>query len=43
MALMDGEFGHLQGELASMGVTLNETLRDEHIGEIERFIQTVKE
>ena len=25
MTLMDGEFGHLCGELASMGVTLNET------------------
>ena len=43
MALMDGEFGHLRGELASMGVTLNETSRDEHIGDIERFIRTVKE
>ena len=43
MALMDGEFGHLRGELASMGVTLNETSRDEHIGEIEQFIRMVKE
>ena len=43
MALMDGEFGHLRGELASLGVTLNETSRDEHIEEIERFIRTVKE
>ena len=42
-ALMDGEFGHLRGELASMGVTLNETSRDEHMGEIERFIRTIKE
>ena len=42
-ALMDGEFGHLRGELASMGVTLNETSRDEHVGEIERFIRTIKE
>ena len=25
MALMDGEYGHLQGELAGMGVTLNKT------------------
>ena len=38
MALMDGEFGHLRGELASMGMTLNETSRDEHVGDIERFI-----
>ena len=43
MALMDGEFGHLRGELASLGVTLNETSRDEHVGEIERFIRTIKE
>ena len=43
MALMDGEFGHLRGDLASMGVTLNETSRDEHVGEIERFIRTIKE
>ena len=43
MALMDGEFGHLRGELAGMGVTLNETSRDKHVGDIERYIQTVKE
>ena len=53
MALMDGEFGYLRGELASMGVTLNEASRDEHGGEgggggggggvIERYIRTVKE
>ena len=40
---MDGEFGHLCGELAGMGVTLNETLQDEHVGDIERYIRTVKE
>ena len=43
MALMDGEFGHLRGKLASMGVTLNESSRDEHMGDIERYIRTVKE
>ena len=43
MALMDGEFGHLRGKLAGMGVTLNETFRDEHMGDIERYIRTVKE
>ena len=42
-ALMDGEFGHLRGELAGLGVMLNETSRDEHVGEIERYIRTVKE
>ena len=30
-ALMNGEFGHLRGELAGLGVTLNETSRDEHV------------
>ena len=40
---MDGEFGHLHREMASMGVMLNETLRDKHVGDIERFIHTVKE
>ena len=43
VALMDGEFGHLCGEMASMGVTLNKTLQDEHMGDIGRFICTVKE
>ena len=40
---MDGEFGHLHGEMASMGVTLIEASWDEHMGDIERFIRTVKE
>ena len=40
---MDGEFVHLRGELASMGVTLNNTSRDEHVGDIKRFIRTIKE
>ena len=43
VALMDGEFVHLRGELASMGVTLNDTSWDEHVGDIERFIRTIKE
>ena len=43
VTLMDGEFGHLRGEMANMGVMLNETSRDEHVGDIERFIHTVKE
>ena len=40
---MDGEFGHFHGELAGMGVMLNEMSRDEHMGDIEMFIRTVKE
>ena len=43
LALMDGEFEHLRGDLASMGVTLNDTSRDEHVGDVERFIRTIKE
>ena len=43
VALMDGEFRNLRRELASMGMTLNETSWDEHVGDIERFIHTVKE
>ena len=43
VALMDGEFAHLRGELASLGMTLNDTLRDEHLGDIVRFIRTIKE
>ena len=40
---MNREFGHLHGELAGMGVALNETSWDKHVGDIERFIRTVKE
>ena len=43
LALMDGEFAHLHGDLASMGVTLNDTSHDEHVGDVERFIRTIKE
>ena len=42
-ALMDGEFVPLCGGLAELGLRLNETSRDEHIGDIERYIRTVKE
>ena len=42
-ALMDGEFVPLRRGLAEIGVTLNETSRDEHVGDIERYIHTVKE
>jgi hypothetical protein len=43
--LMDGEFEPMRGDLADMspGIALNETANDEHVGEIERFIRTVKE
>jgi hypothetical protein len=42
-ALMDGKFESLGGYLADNGVILNTTARDEHVGDIERYIRTVKE
>ena len=42
-ALMDGEFMPLCGGLAELDLTLNETSRDKHVGDIERYIHTVKE
>ena len=42
-ALMDGEFMLLHGGLAKLGLRLNETSRDEHVGDIEQYIRTVKE
>ena len=42
-ALMDSEFVPLCGGLAEIGITLNETSRDEHVGDVERYIRTVKE
>jgi hypothetical protein len=41
--LMDGEFEPMRGDLADLGIALNETARDEHVGNIERFIHTLKE
>jgi hypothetical protein len=41
--LMDGEFECLRGDLAALGVALNTTANDEHVGDIERYIRTVKE
>lgn len=42
-ALMDGEFTPMRGDLADRHIALNETGRDEHVGEIERYIRTLKE
>ena len=42
-ALMDGEFVPLCSGLMELGLRLNETSRDEHVGDIERCIQMVKE
>lgn len=43
MTLTDGQFEPLRGDLAGWGITLNEAARDEHVGEIEHYIQTIKE
>jgi hypothetical protein len=45
LALMDGEFDTpgVREALAGQGVALNPTGRDEHVGDIERYIRTVKE
>ena len=48
-ALMDGKFEAMHSDLADLGtnnepgITLNEAARDEHVGDIERYIRTVKE
>ena len=42
-AFTDGAFNCLKGDLLGMGIALNATARDEHVGEIERYIRTVKE
>jgi hypothetical protein len=42
-ALMDGEFEVLRGELSDLGVALNVAAPDEHVGDIERYIRTIKE
>jgi hypothetical protein len=39
-ALMDGEFEAMCGDLADIGIALNEAARDEHVGDVERFIRT---
>jgi hypothetical protein len=43
LALMDGEFASMNGAMADLGVSLNTTAEDEHVGEIERFIRVIKE
>jgi hypothetical protein len=43
MVMMDREFEPLRGMLAVYKVGLNTTSRDEHVGDIKRYICTVKE
>ena len=40
---MDGQFESTHTRLAAAGIQLNVTGRDEHVGEVEWYIQTVKE
>ena len=42
-ALMDGAFAGMHEICNQLQVTLNTTSRDEHVGDIERYIRTVKE
>ena len=42
-ALMDGAFASLHDVCNQLQVTLNTTSRDEHVGDMERYIRTIKE
>ena len=42
-AKMDGKFEAMRGDLADLGIGLNEAAHDEHVGEVEHFIHTLKE
>ena len=42
-ALMDGAFAGLHDVCIQLQVTLNTTSRDKHVGDVERYIRTVKE
>ena len=41
--LLDRQFKHLRGELATMGINVNIISTEEHVPKIERYIRTVKE
>ena len=43
VALMDGAFASLHDVCNQLQVTLNTTSRDEHVGDVERYIRTIKE
>ena len=42
-ALMDGAFASQHDVCNQLHVTLNTTSRDEHVGDVERYIRTIKE
>ena len=41
--LMDGQFEPIHRDLAGLGITLNTVANDEHVPEVEHYIQTLKE
>ena len=41
--MMDGAFAGLNDVCNQLQVTLNTTSRDEHVGDVERYIRTIKE
>eukprot|EP00934_Nitzschia_sp_Nitz4_P001191 Nitzschia sp. Nitz4//scaffold483_size5322//2345//5042//NITZ4_009227-RA/size5322-augustus-gene-0.2-mRNA-1//-1//CDS//3329552882//1191//frame0 len=41
--LVDGAFESTRGDMAAIGIRVNPTSMDEHVGEVERQIRTVKE
>ena len=43
LMLADNQFESMRGEIATLGVHLNVTARDEHVPEVERFNRTIKE
>ncbi|KAL7578765.1 hypothetical protein ACA910_015995 [Epithemia clementina (nom. ined.)] len=43
LLMANGAFEVLRDDLRNDGITLNTTSRAEHVGEIERYIQTIKE
>ena len=45
IVLADGAFtsDDMQASLQLLGITINPTVRDEHVGDVERYIRTVKE
>ena len=40
---MDGEFKKLRGDLADINIALSTTVRDDHVGDVEQYIQKIKE
>ena len=42
MILVDGKFSYLKLPMGEHGITVNETSQDEHVGDIEQYIQMIK-